>query len=101
MIVRKDKYAETNSLFPNIDWYNEGNHVIDETLEENQELITKIKANAPYMDLVIVDGKIVDIIPTERPEPDLSVSESTFEELQTEQNVDFDYRLSLLEMGLI
>lgn len=27
--------------------------------------------------------------------------EPTFEELQLEQNVDFDYRLSLLEMGLI
>ena len=29
-----------------------------------------------------------------------SIAELSFEELQVEQNVDFDYRLSLLEMGL-
>lgn len=70
MIVRKDKIIETNSLFPSTDWYNEGNYVIDEAKEENQELIEKIKVNAPYMELVIKDGQIVDIVPTERPEPE-------------------------------
>ncbi|QUH21409.1 hypothetical protein [Alkaliphilus sp. B6464] len=69
MIVLRDKTIETNSLFPSTDWYNEGNYIIDETKEENKELIEKIKLNAPYMELVIEDGQIVDVIPTERPEP--------------------------------
>lgn len=70
MIIRKDKTYEINSLYINTDWYNEDNYVIDETLEENYELTEKIKANAPYMELVIKDNKLVDIIPTERPKPE-------------------------------
>lgn len=70
MIVRLDKTFETNSLFLNSDWYNEGNYVIDETNEENQELIKKIKDNAPYMELVVENDKVIDVIPTERPEPE-------------------------------
>lgn len=38
MIVRRDKSFEINSLFPNTDWYEEGNYVIDETKTENHEL---------------------------------------------------------------
>lgn len=72
MIVRSDKTYEVNSLFPDLDWYGEGNYVVDETKAENQELIQKIKDNAPYMDLVIEDGEIVDIIPRPdlMPEPE-------------------------------
>ena len=85
MIVRKDKTYETNSLFPGINWYeDEENYVIDETKEENQELIQKIKEHSPYMELVIEYGELVDIIPTERPseqEPNLP-EKPTIEELQ-------------------
>ena len=72
MIIRQDKHYETNSLFPNSDWYEEGNYVVDETNPENADLIQKIKENAPYMDLVIEDGEIIDIIPRPdlRPEPE-------------------------------
>jgi hypothetical protein len=67
MIVRKDRTYETNTLFPNSDWYSEGNYVIDETKEESKELIQKIKDHAPYMELVLEGDKIVDIIPKELP----------------------------------
>lgn len=70
MIIRPDGTYETNSLFPDTDWYNEGNYVIDETKEENQELIQKIKSHAPYMKLVVEGGKVIDIIPLEKPEPE-------------------------------
>jgi len=80
MIVKNDKTFETNSLFPNTDWYGEGNDVIDETKEENTELIKKIKANAPYMDLVILNGNVVDIIPTGRPAPEQIIAEEPVDE---------------------
>jgi len=69
VIVRQDRTIETNSWFPNTDWYNESNYVIDETREENKALIEKIQSHSPYMELVIDDDKIVDVIPIERPEP--------------------------------
>jgi len=96
MIVKNDKTFETNSLFPNIDWYNEENYVIDETKEENQELIRNIKTHAPYMELIVEGGKIIEIVPIERPtaEP-IEVEPSTEEYL-----LDLDYRLSLIELGL-
>jgi len=63
MIVRSDKTYEVNSLFPDLDWYGEGNYVVDETKAENAALIQKIKDNAPYMDLIVENGEIIDIIP--------------------------------------
>lgn len=73
MIVKPNGHYETRSDIPDRDWYDEGNYVIDETDPENTELVRKIIENAPYMDLVIEDGRIVDIIPRPdlRPEPEL------------------------------
>lgn len=71
MIVRANKTYETNSLFPNMDWYNEGNYVIDETTEEGQLLAQKIIENYPYFNFVLdSEGNLIDITPTERPEPE-------------------------------
>ena len=67
MIVFEDGRYAQNSKFPDRDWYNEGNYVVDETKEENQWLIKKIEENAPYMELVVEDGELVDVTPTERP----------------------------------
>lgn len=82
MIVRKNKTYEINSLFSDSNWYeNEDNYVIDETKEENQELIQKIKEHSPYIELVIEDGEIIDVIPIERPpEPELPEPEPTEEQ---------------------
>lgn len=64
----KSKGFEQNPLFPNVNWYGDDRVVVDETKEENQELIQKIKVHAPYIDLVIENGQIIDVIPVERPE---------------------------------
>lgn len=96
MIIKINKSIETHSWFPNVDWYNEGNYIIDETKEENKELIEKIKAYAPYMELVIKDDKVVDIIPTERPEPEPIILEPTAEDYL----IELDYRLTCIELGL-
>ncbi|MFZ4454348.1 DUF4376 domain-containing protein [Salibacterium aidingense] len=67
MIIKSDNTYETNKIFPSNDWYNEGNYVIDETKEENRNLIQKIKNSAPYMDLVIENGQVIDVTPLEKP----------------------------------
>jgi len=110
MIIKKNGSVETNSLFPNSDWYNEGNYIIDETKEENKELIEKIKANAPYMELIIEDGQIVDVIPTERPTSEPIIPEPTLEEkiellqkqlLETQQIIiDMEYQKLLENRGM-
>ena len=83
MIIKNDCTFETNSMFPNSDWYNRGSYVVDETKNENQELIQKIKKNAPYMDLIVENGELVDIIPRPdlRPEPEEVGLEPTVEEI--------------------
>ncbi|MFD2704247.1 DUF4376 domain-containing protein [Salibacterium lacus] len=67
MIIKSNKSFELNSAFPDSDWYNEGNYIIDETNQENQDLIQKIKEHAPYMDLILENDEIIDIKPTEKP----------------------------------
>lgn len=52
---------ETNSLFPDTDWYNEGNEVIDETTPEGKALVEKLKALYPFYKLIRdSEGNIVD-----------------------------------------
>lgn len=88
MIVRPNKTFESRSDKPNEDWYDEGNYVIDETKEENRELVEKIYAYAPYMELVVEGGKLADVIPTERPPEPI-------------QPPNMEDRLKAVEMALI
>ena len=69
MIIRHDKSYETNSLFPNINWYkSEDNYIVDETTEEGKLLAQKVIENSPYFEFVLDNnGNLVDVIPTERP----------------------------------
>jgi len=63
MAIIRDNLIETNSLFPDSDWYNDGNEVIDETTEEGKALVEKILALAPAYELVRdAKGKIVDAV---------------------------------------
>lgn len=63
MAIIRDNLIETNSLFPDSDWYHEGNEVIDETTEEGKRLVEKILALAPAYKLVRdAKGRIVDAV---------------------------------------
>ena len=63
MIILSDGNFETNSLFPNTDWYNEGNEVIDETTEEGRLLAEKIMTLFPAYTIVRnAEGKIIDVV---------------------------------------
>lgn len=61
IIDTNTKSYETNSLFPNINWYNDDRIVIDETTEEGRQLVEKIINNYPFFDLVIKDGQLIDV----------------------------------------
>ena len=50
MIIRQDKSFETNSLFPNSDWYDEGNLIIDETTQKGQKMAKEYIENYPFVD---------------------------------------------------
>lgn len=70
MIVRRDKGIEisTNPSYKSVDWYNEGNYVVDETTEEGKALAEKIKSNHPHFEFVLDKyGDLVDITPTGKP----------------------------------
>lgn len=96
MIMRYNKLFEQNSLFPNTDWYNEGNLVIDETTEQGKILVQKIIENYPYYDLVIVNGQVVDVAILPKPEPEPIEAEPTVEDYL----LDYEFRISMLELGL-
>lgn len=61
MIVKNDKGFITNSEYPNLDWTNGGNYVVDETTKEGKVLAEKISENYPYYDLVVSNGKLTDV----------------------------------------
>lgn len=102
MIVRKDKTYETNSMFPNTNWYDEeDNYVVDETTEDGRLLAQKIINNAPFMDLVIENGILVDIIPTEKPDPIIIDEEIDYEKVAIAEGfIDIDNRLKEIEKKL-
>ena len=64
------KCFETRDGQPNFDWTGSADFIVDETDEQNAELIAKIKEYAPYFDYVIDEnGNLVDVVKTgEKPE---------------------------------
>ena len=78
----------------------EGYYLIDESTEEGKLLAEKIWQNYPYFNLVLDnEGNIIDIEPTERLESE--EPEPSEIELLTEYLIDVDFRLSMMELGLI
>lgn len=101
MIVNKDGFYESRNDLPNTNWNEEEyEYLVDETTVEGQALAKKIFEHAPYVELVIEDGKLVDVTPTERPDPPI-VNEKVDEEkiAMAEAIVDLESRLSKLEGG--
>ena len=71
------KIFETRSDKPKGDWTNKADFIIDETIPENKELISKIMRLAPCFDYVTDEnGKLIDVvkndvvIPEPEPEPE-------------------------------
>lgn len=62
MIVYKHcKGYAINSLFPNTNFTNDDVFIVDETTEEGKLLKEKIVKNHPFYDLVIKNGKLIDV----------------------------------------
>lgn len=60
-IIRKEYGLETNSLFPNTDWYNDGNEVIDETTPAGKALVDKLLSLSPFYALIRdSEGNVID-----------------------------------------
>lgn len=66
-------------------------------VDSRSKLAEKIRSNAPYFEPITDEtGQLVDITPTEQPEPEPEAQEPT----QDEINLDFDFRITCLELGL-
>lgn len=93
------KLFQTRSDKPNEDWTGNAEFVIDETNEQNAELIAKINEYAPYFDYVTDDsGNLIDVIKTgEEPEPE-PVEPNPIEELKKE---NAELKLQLDEQAAI
>lgn len=78
---------------PDENWIGDGYYLVD----SRSELAEKIRSNAPYFEPITDEtGQLIDITPTERPEPEPEAQEPT----QDEINLDFDFRITCLELGL-
>lgn len=79
MIVCPRKTSvESISSCLNANWYNDELHrdwlVVDETTDEGKALAKRIVNSFPYVDLVIEDGQLVDIV--EWPEVEYSIDKN-------------------------
>ena len=92
MLINKNtKQVIEISSKPNENWIGDGYYLVD----SRSELAEKIRLNAPYFDFILDNsGELIDITPTERPEPEAQ------EPTQDEINLDFDFRITCLELGL-
>lgn len=89
MLVNKiTKSFMSRSDKPNENWLNDDNYFV---VEDNCELYHKIieYSNNGGFDLIINDGELIDIEPVV---PKIN---------QDEINCDLDFRLSLIELGLV
>jgi hypothetical protein len=99
MIVREDKTYEQNSSFLNSNPYlEETNFIVDETTEEGLALAQRIIAAYPYYDMVVVDGKLVDII--ELPKPESIPQPSTQQEILWQTITDLQLDLIATNQAL-
>lgn len=64
MIVFENKGFQTNSLYPDKDWTEKANYL----LEDGSELANKIQELYPYYDFVLDgEGNLIDVTAIERP----------------------------------
>lgn len=95
MIVFKDtKGFQTRNDKPNENWTILDVYIV----EDGSELANKIMENYPHYDFVLSDGALVDITPTERPEPE--PEEMSEVEVLADYVMEVDFRVLMIEMGL-
>lgn len=89
IVFKTNKCYSLNSCFPDINYTHLDDSevfVVDETLPENKELVSKIIKHSPFIDFVIENGKLVDVTPLTKPEPaPQPAPEPSIAELQEQQ----------------
>lgn len=95
MLVHKiNKVYEGRSHNPNNNYLSDDNYYV---VPDGSELAGRIISGYPYFDFVVEDGKLVDIIETEK--PTVPSPEPSVTELLSEYVIDVDFRVAMLELG--
>lgn len=68
MIISRNGNFSQNSLFPNSDWCNEGNYIIDETTEQGKQMTQLYIENYPFVDFESEGQRVTEVIVLEKPE---------------------------------
>lgn len=85
MIVRQDGTFELNSSYPNIDWYNNKNYIIDETTKEGKLIAQIYIDNYPFVDFEHDGTFVTNVIVLDKPEKPIEVEGKEMQLVQSEQ----------------
>lgn len=85
MIIKKDKSYERNSIHLNIDWYNEGNYIIDETTDEGKQMAQTYIDNYPFVDFEHDGQYVTKVIVLDKPERPPEIEGKSIELIKNEQ----------------
>jgi hypothetical protein len=68
MIIKTDGAYETHQRFPNSDWYNQGNFILDETTPQGQQMAQTYIRYYPFVDFTAEGDKVIEVAPIPQPE---------------------------------
>lgn len=102
MLISQTEFLQT-SLYPDTNWLNDYEYfLIDENSEAGKRLAKIVIENFPYIELVIKDDKVIDILVTEgKIEQDLLESLIPTPEEVFRAEIDLQIINILQEAGLI
>lgn len=84
MIITTSGY-QTNNLYPDIDWYNEGNFIIDETTTIGKQNAQTYIENYPFVDFEHDGEFVTKVIVLDKPEKPIEAEGKEIELVQNEQ----------------
>ena len=86
MIIRQDKTYETNTMYPNSNWYeDEENYIIDETTDEGKQMAQMYIDNYPFVDFEHDGEFVTKVIVLDKPERPPEIEGKSIELIKNEQ----------------
>lgn len=84
LIIKQNLQFETNNIYPNTDWYDEGNYIIDETTPEGQEMAQTYIKNYPFVDFEHDGEFVTNVMVLDKPEQPPEIEGKSIELIKNE-----------------